>query len=95
MYFRGYEASWPYIDIYYTFGYDGYDTVWDARKNYNAKIPGAFADGHVSKFGREKFVGYNYYSSDGPNEASTTAQFCQVYAAKNLDAFWGDAWGSN
>lgn len=93
MYFRSYEASWPYIDIY-TNTFSWYGLVWDARDRWDGRFSGAFADGHVGKFGREKFVSY---SSTNPSlvQASTRAQYCAQRSSRNLDAFWGPFWSSN
>lgn len=92
MYFLGRNASWPYIDIYYTAGWSWYNLVWDARREYNAKIVGAYADGHAAKFGREKFVGY---SSTGVSDATNTAGYCSQMTTRELDKFWGPVWSNN
>ena len=94
MYFLGYSAAWPYIDIYYTAGWSWDNLVWDSRKRYmGAKMVGAYADGHAAKFGREKFVAY--YWNAGTHEASTRAQWCTVMTNRGIDKFWGGPWMSN
>ncbi|OWU65506.1 MAG: hypothetical protein CBB60_004345 [Armatimonadetes bacterium Cent15-Ar3] len=93
MYFRGYESAWPYIDQY-TNGFSWYALSWDARKRWDAKFSGAYADGHAGKYGREKFVGYSAINP-GLTEASTTAQYCQKLVDKDIVKFWGASWAGN
>ena len=96
MYFLGYNASWPYIDIYYTGGWSWDNLVWDSRKRYaGPKMVGAYADGHAAKFGREKFVAYYWNSANGTNEANTRSEWCTVVANRGIDKFWGGPWTSN
>jgi prepilin-type N-terminal cleavage/methylation domain-containing protein len=84
--------SWPYIDEYIN-GWTWSNNIWDARKRWEGKFVGAYADGHAARFGREKFVAYSRLG--GTTEASTQAEFCQQFAARNLDKFWGPFWSSN
>ena len=93
MYFRSYEASWPYIDIYYTQSFSWSNLVWDARKRWGGKMTAGYADGHAGKYGREKFVGYS--ALGGTNDASSRAEYCQVRRDRNIDQFWGPFWSAN
>ena len=93
MYFRGYESSWPYIDTY-TNGFSWYALSWDARRRWEGKFSGAYADGHAGKYGREKFVGYSSTNAS-LIEASTTAQYCQKLVDKDINKFWGMSWSAN
>ncbi len=93
MYFRGYESAWPYIDQY-TNGFSWYALSWDARKRWEGRFSGAYADGHAGKYGREKFVGYSSINSS-LTEASSTAQYCQKLIDKDIVKFWGASWSSN
>ena len=92
-YFRSYEASWPYIDIYYTQSFSWSNLVWDARKRWGGKFTAGYADGHAGKFGKEKFVAYYY--NGGAHEASNRAQYCQVRRDRDIDKFWGPFWAGN
>ncbi|MFZ4507685.1 MAG: prepilin-type N-terminal cleavage/methylation domain-containing protein [Fimbriimonas sp.] len=92
MYFRSYEASWPYIDEYYD-GFSWNNLVWDARKRWGGRFTGAYADGHAGKFGREKFVGYSRIG--GVSDATNRAAYCQARRDRDLDKFWGPFWSGN
>lgn len=95
LYFYGYQAAWPTTDWYAT-GYDNYNIVWDSRSRYTSgKFVAAYADGHASKFGREKFVHYFNNPANGTTEAANLSQFCTVFVNKGLDKFWGSAWQGN
>jgi len=88
------NASWPYIDEYAT-GWSWDQLIWDARRDYpNAKMVGAYADGHAAKFGREKFIGYSRLDSS-KTEASTVAEYCALMDQRNLFRFWGKTWSSD
>jgi prepilin-type N-terminal cleavage/methylation domain-containing protein len=93
MYFQSFQASWPYIDIYFDKYFSWSNLVWDARKNWGSKFTAGYADGHAGKFGREKFVAYYY--NGGAHEASNIAQYCQVRKDRDIDKFWGPYWNSN
>lgn len=96
MYFLGRNAQWPYIDIYYTAGWSWDNLVWDARKQYDARLIGAFADGHAAKFGREKFIAYYYNSANGTNQANNNAERCQYLVDHpEVNQFWGASWDGN
>lgn len=93
MRFYGIDAAWPTMDRYAT-GWSWNQLIWDARKQYGQRFVGAFADGHVGKFGKEKFVPY-YVDNPAQNEANTYTEFCAKMDEKNLWAFWGRPWQSD
>ncbi|HEY0866313.1 MAG TPA: prepilin-type N-terminal cleavage/methylation domain-containing protein, partial [Fimbriimonas sp.] len=84
--------SWPYIDEFHDF-FSWNNLIWDARKRWEGKFAGAYADGHAARFGREKFVAYSRLG--GTTEAATQAEYCQVIAQRGIDKFWGPFWNSN
>ena len=87
------NASWPTADAYAdTFSW--YQLVFDARKQYNNKFIGAYADGHAAKFGPEKFVKY-YSKNSAQSEANTYSQWCSQMTTRNLWEFWGPYWSGN
>ncbi len=91
--FQAVDASWPTYDAYAS-TFSWYQLVADARKQYNVKYIGAYADGHAANYGPEKFV--KYYSQSGKtSEASTRDQWCQVMQSRDLFKFWGDAYATN
>jgi prepilin-type N-terminal cleavage/methylation domain-containing protein len=94
MRFYGIDASWPTIDRYAT-DWSWYQLLWDARRTYpGPRFPGAMADGHAAKFGREKFVGY-YADSPAQTEANTYAEYCAKMDEKDLWSFWGRPWSGD
>ena len=91
--FQAVDASWPTYDEYAnTFSW--YQLVADARKQYNVKYIGAYADGHAANYGPEKFVKY-YALNPSASEATTRAQWCTQMTNRNLFTFWGDAYTNN
>lgn len=94
MRFYGIDAAWPTSDRYAS-GWDWYQLIWDARREYpGPRFVGGMADGHASKFGREKFVHY-YVDNPSATEANTYNEFCAKMDQKNLWPFWGRAWRSD
>jgi len=88
--FQSVFASWPTFDEYVdTFSW--YQLVSDARKQYNTRFIGAFADGHAAKFGPEKFV-KSYALNPSQNEANSRADWCTQMQKRDLFKFWGDAY---
>lgn len=85
-------ASWPYIDEYFVTDFSWNNLIWDARREYpNARIVGAFADGHAGKFGREKFVAYSRLDPS-LSQANNITQYCQQMQDRDLFKFWGESW---
>lgn len=94
MRFYAIDASWPTIDRYAT-EWSWYQLIWDGRRQYpGPRFPGAFADGHAAKFGREKFVGY-YVDNPGQTEANTYSEYCGKMDTKKLWSFWGKPWSGD
>lgn len=94
MRFYAIDASWPTMDRYAS-GWSWYQLIWDARRQYpGPRFPGAYADGHAAKFGREKFVGY-YVDTPSQTEANTYAEYCSKMDEKGLWQFWGRPWVGN
>ena len=91
--FIAYNAAWPTADAYAN-GFDWYQLVFDARKQYGMKFVGGFADGHAAKYGPEKFVKY-YNNSPAKTEASTYSQWCTAMNQRDLFQFWGPFWSGN
>jgi prepilin-type N-terminal cleavage/methylation domain-containing protein len=85
------EASQPIADRYAnTFSWNA--LVFDARKQYENRFIGAYADGHAAKFGPEKFV-KRYADNPARNEYNgSNASYCAAMDARNLWNFWGRAW---
>ncbi len=95
MYFSGYEAAWPTMDVYFS-TYEPYNLIWDARSRYRSgKFIGSYADGHAAKFGREKFIGYFNNPANGTTEAANRTAWCTAFTNRKLDAFWGSGWAGN
>jgi len=92
MRFQSMDAAWPVWDIYYD-GFSWYNLVSDARKSYGTKLLGAYADGHVGKYGGEKFV-KNFQNTPSLSEASTSAEFCTKFEEETSGKykFWGKGW---
>lgn len=91
MRFYARDASWPYIDEYAS-NWSWNQLIWDARKEYpNAKMVGAYVDGHAARFGREKFVAYSR-RNPALSEANSVSQYCQKMTDRNLFKFWGRSW---
>ncbi|MFN3728598.1 MAG: prepilin-type N-terminal cleavage/methylation domain-containing protein [Fimbriimonadaceae bacterium] len=93
MRFIAYQASWPTADRYAN-GFSWYQLVFDARKQYNTRFIGAYADGHAARFGPEKFVKY-YVDTPSRTEANTFGQWCQQMYDRDLWKFWGPYWKGN
>jgi len=94
MRFYGWDAAWPTMDRYAS-GWSWNQLIWDSRRQYtNFKFPGAYADGHAAKFGKDKFVAY-YADSPAMNEAANKAQFCSAMDRNDRWAFWGKAWSGD
>ena len=91
--FQAVDASWPTFDAYAS-TFSWYQLVSDARKQYNVKFIGAYADGHAGNYGPEKFVKY-YSQNPSASEATTRAQWCTQMTNRNLFTFWGDAYNDN
>ncbi len=97
-YFETYTASNPVADEYAS-GYDRYQLVYDARKQYTTKFIGGFADGHAGKYGTEKF-GKSYLNTPGavdqvPYHDDGGSAWCTFMANNNLFPFWGEYWSGN
>lgn len=93
MRFYSTDASWPTADVYAdTFSW--YQTVFDARRTYEKRFIGGFADGHAGKYGPEKFVKY-YQNTPALTEANTSGEWCQQMNARKLWDFWGPYWSAN
>lgn len=93
MRFYAIDASWPTSDRYAS-GFDWYQLIWDARRQYpGPRFVGGMADGHASKFGREKFVHY-YADNPAASDAQTYNQYCAQMDSRNLWKFWGKPWSS-
>lgn len=91
MRFYARDASWPYIDEFAS-NWSWNQLIWDARKEYpNAKMVGAYVDGHAARFGREKFVAYSRRNA-ALSEANSLSQYCQKMTDRNLFKFWGRSW---
>ncbi len=91
--FQAIDASWPTYDAYAS-TFSWYQLVADARKQYNVKYIGAYADGHAGNYGPEKFVKY-YSKNSSATEANTRADWCTQMTKRNLFAFWGDSYSEN
>lgn len=84
MYFRSGEAMRPYVKGRRPKGFSWFNLVWDARNRWHGRMNAAFADGHVGKFGKEKFV---------PESVSSRSDFCAYLAANpEFGHFWGEPW---
>ena len=94
MRFYAVDASWPTMDRYAS-DWSWYQLIWDARRQYpGPKFPGAYADGHAAKFGKEKFIAY-YADNPSQSEATTYNQYCQKMDQKDLWKFWGRPWSGD
>jgi len=98
MYFETYTASNPVADAYAT-GYDRYQVVYDARRQYTTKFIGGFADGHAGKYGPEKFA-KTYVNTPGavdqiPIHDDGGSAWCTFMNNNNLFPFWGQYWSPN
>lgn len=86
MYFQPMLATWP-GESYYATGWDPYNLVYDARKQYEARFIGAFADGHAAKYGKEKFGLW-------PSKAPDFNSWCNWFNSDpDNTLFWGNRWG--
>lgn len=94
MYFQNDRSSFPIADVYAS-NYNQYQFIYDARKQYGQKFIGAFADGHVGKFGSEKFI-KRYSANPSANEATGYNSWCDAADARpGFWDFWGQYWSSN
>jgi prepilin-type N-terminal cleavage/methylation domain-containing protein len=94
MYFVSSAASFPVADVYAT-TYDTNNFVYDARKQFGTSFIGAFADGHASHYGPEKFI-KEYANNPGADEATDRASWCAAGDARpGFWDFWGQSWSSN
>lgn len=90
MYFQSRYAMTPFQDIYFTSTFSWFNLTWDARRQWGNRFNAAYADGHVGKYGREKFLGACFNSTGCTPDFSGTADFCAKYDANpDLKAFWG------
>jgi len=91
--FIAYDASYPYVDVYAnTFSWN--QLIYDARKQYNNRFIGGYADGHAANYGPEKFV-KRYYNNSSLNEANSWSSYCNAMDNRNLWKFWGPFWSGN
>jgi prepilin-type N-terminal cleavage/methylation domain-containing protein len=93
MRFYGIDAAWPTMDRYAS-GWSWNQVVFDARRQYGPRFIGGFADGHVGRYGKEKFIAY-YADTPAQNEANNYNDFCSRMDSKNLWSFWGRPWNGN
>ncbi|HRK22451.1 MAG TPA: prepilin-type N-terminal cleavage/methylation domain-containing protein [Fimbriimonadaceae bacterium] len=90
MYFQSRFAISPFKDIYFTSDFSWFNLVWDARRQWEGRFNAAYADGHVGRYGKEKFLGGCFNSTGCTAEFSSTADFCAKYeASEELKNFWG------
>jgi prepilin-type N-terminal cleavage/methylation domain-containing protein len=93
-YFINYYASFPVADVYAT-DYDTRNFIYDARKQYNNRFIGAFADGHAANYGPEKFI-KEYANSSSKDEATGYGSWCTAANARpGFWDFWGEYWQQN
>ena len=77
------------VDVGYATTYDQNNFIYDARKQYNTRFIGAYADGHAANYGPEKFI-KEYANTPGQDEATGYGSWCT--AGDNRQGFW-DFWG--
>jgi len=90
MYFQSRYAMTPFKDIYFNSDFSWFNLVWDSRRQWEGKFTAAYADGHVGRYGKEKFLGTCFNSAGCTPEFTNTADFCAKYnASSDLKNFWG------
>ena len=90
MYFQSRYAMTPYKDIYFTSDFSWFNLIWDSRKQWEGRFMAAYADGHVGKYGKEKFLGACWNATGCTADFSGGADLCTKVAGRDdLKNFWG------
>lgn len=85
------QASQPIADRY-TDDFSWNALVFDARRQYDQRFIGAFADGHAARYGWDKFV-KRYADTPAQNEYDgSNASYCTAMDNRDLWKFWGAPW---